>query len=175
MLAGTRHTPAGSSPSAALRLFRKFCCLALSVSGAAISLAPPVRAGDAAYVQVTATVLAKCQIQSVRDLAFGTLDPSQPVDAQARGEVTFACTRGVEWHLTADMGLHFDPASGKRRMQGRGDSYLPYFLEGGAFTGSGLGFGDPLALPLVAHIAGPDYVNLAADDYSDTIRLTLEP
>lgn len=136
--------------------------------------APRAQAGDVATVRVSATVLGVCKIVSVDDIRFGDLDPSRPVDVEARGAVRLQCTRGVDYRLSIDPGQGFDAAAGRRRMRA-GEAYLPYTLAAEAFSGIGTGFRIPIELPLAATLRGDDYRDLPADTYTDTIRVLLEP
>lgn len=151
---------------------RWFAGLALVLS--ALSQ-PHAQAGESVDVRVTATVLAVCKVQSVRDILFGTLDPSQPVDSVAEGGVTFMCTRGVDYRLVVDKGRNYDAASGRRRMKDQATNYLPYRLAAESFAGIGMGFREPAAIVLSASIFGADYRDAPAGQYSDTLRVIIEP
>jgi spore coat protein U-like protein len=140
-----------------------------------LALAAPAMAGDAATVRVTATVLGICKVVGVDDISFGDLDPSQPINSQAQGAVRFMCTRGVDYRLSIDQGMHHDPGTALRRMRGAGDHFLPYALAGDGFSGTGTGFRTPIELPLMATIRGEDYQDLPASGYEDVIRVVLEP
>lgn len=131
-------------------------------------------AGDAAIVRVSATVLGVCKIASVEDIRFGDLDPSHPVDVEARGAIRLLCTRGVDYRLSVDAGQSYDAQSGQRRMRSP-HAFLPYALGGDAFSGVGTGFRTPIELPLAATIRGDDYRDLPAETYGDVIRVVLEP
>ena len=133
-----------------------------------------VQAGETVDVRVTASVLAVCKVLAAGDIEFGALDPSQATNSTASAQVSFACTRGVDYRLTADRGQNA-AATGQRRMKGRGDAYLPYALETESFSGVGRGFRDPVTVSLRASISGADYFDLPADSYADVLRLTLDP
>lgn len=138
------------------------------------SMAPAAWAGDAATVRVSATVLGVCKIASVDDIRFGELDPSRPVDVEARGAVRLLCTRGVDYRLVVDAGQSRDATTGLRRMRG-GGAFLPYTLTAEDFSGVGAGFRTPIELPLTATVHGDDYRDLPAAHYDDVIRVVLEP
>lgn len=140
-----------------------------------LSLASMAIAGDAATVRVTASVLGVCKVAAVEDIAFGDLDPLQPINSQAQGSVRFMCTRGVDYRLSIDQGQNYEAGGGRRRMRGAGDHYLPYALAGDGFSGTGTGFRTPIELPLSATIRGEDYQDLPASRYQDVIRVVLEP
>jgi spore coat protein U-like protein len=132
-------------------------------------------AGDAVDVRVTASVLAICKIQSVKDIQFGTLDPSQAVNASAEGAVAFMCTKGVDYRLIVDKGQNYDTAAARRRMKSTDGSFLPYALAAESFSGTGAGFRTPINVPLSASIRGSDYIDLPAVAFTDVVRLVLEP
>lgn len=140
-----------------------------------ITTARGAAASDSADVRVTASVLSVCKIQSVRDVQFGTLDPSQAVNSSADGSVTLMCTRGGDYRLLIDKGQSYDSGSAMRRMKSADGSYLPYALVRDSFSGTGTGFRTPITLPLSAKIRGSDYIDLPAVAFSDVIRLVLEP
>jgi len=132
-------------------------------------------AGDAVDVRVSASVLAVCKIQSVRDIQFGTLDPSQATNTFAEGAVAFMCTRGVDYRLVVDKGQNYDAGAALRRMKSGDGSFLPYQLGAESFSGTGTGFRSAINIPLSASIRGSDYIDLPAVAFSDVIRLVLEP
>lgn len=132
-------------------------------------------AEDSADIKVTASVLQNCKIQKTSDINFGALDPASAQDASAQGSVVFACTKNVDYKLTADKGKHFDEKSGARRMLGGTSDFLPYALAQDSFGGKGMGFSTPIEVALNAKIAGADYKDLPAQDYADVVHLTLLP
>ncbi len=140
--------------------------------GIAVSKA---QAGESFEMRVTASVLGVCKIAGTQDIHFGGLDPSQAVNSTAQGSVTFKCTRGVDYHVSADHGQNYDVATQRRRMKGGDAWYLPYSLSTETFAGVGLGFNQSIVLNIDATILGNDYRDLPALQYSDVLRLTLEP
>lgn len=145
--------------------------LALALIASAISFSA---FADEADVKVTASVLANCQILKTNDINFGALDPAQATDQQAKGDVTFACTKNVDYTLSADKGQNFNSESGKRQMN-EGSENLPYDLEKADFTGRAAGFSNPQRVDLNATVFGRDYRDLPALSYTDTLHLTLLP
>lgn len=132
-------------------------------------------AADSADIKVKAAVAENCKISSTQDISFGTLDPAQATDASAKGGVTFACTKNVNYTLSAGNGEHFDAAASTRRMKGADQNFLPYAIAQSTFTGQGQGFGNAISVALDAKVAGSDYRNLPADSYLDTVVLTIKP
>lgn len=131
-------------------------------------------AADEADVQVTATVINNCKFMDTKDINFGSLDPSNAVDVNADGAVVLKCTRDVDYTLSADMGQN--ESNGARRMKADGsDDYLTYALAQDSFSGTGLGFSNPISVALAATVAGNDYRDLPAAAYADTLRFTVTP
>ena len=130
-------------------------------------------AADNEQVKVTASVTPNCQVVSHQDINFGALDPAQAIDVKAAGALTFACTKSVNYTLTADKGMN---ASGdKRRMKGSEENFLAYALAQDSFTGKGQGFSTPITVALNATVAGVDYKDLPAESYADVLRVTVMP
>lgn len=162
---------AASAPTCARRSPSRIFALVLALLAGSVAVA-----GDVANVRVSASVLGVCKVIEVQEVQFGALDPSQPIDSDARGSVSFMCTRGVEYRLVADHGENFDASSGLRRMKAAGSQdFLPYALAREQFDGIGTGFRTPVVMPIDAHVNAEDYRDLPASSYSDVIRLVIEP
>lgn len=104
---------------------RWFLAVLLSVS--AISAGDSRADSLGSRIDVTATVVANCQL-IVSPLSFGTYDPMtshsvQPADATT--VVTLSCTRNTGASLSFDFGLHA-PAQGERVLAGPGPESLSY-------------------------------------------------
>jgi spore coat protein U-like protein len=147
----------------------------LAATVALLSMAGAAAAADQADVRVSASVINNCKILATQDINFGQLDPAVADDKKASGEIRFACTRNVDYLLTANEGANFDKATSSRRMKGGADTFLPYGIEQATFNGRGEGFSNPLKVTLAASLAGANYKDLPADNYVDVIRVTLTP
>ena len=132
-----------------------------------------VFAADSEAVKVTASVSPNCLIQSHEDINFGALDPSKATDAKAAGSVTFACTKSVNYTLTADNGQYAEKDT--RRMKGAAEDFLPYALVQDSFSGRGQGYSTPVTVALNATIAGSNYKDLPADSFADVLRINVLP
>jgi spore coat protein U-like protein len=148
--------------------------LAAALLGAA-SLA--ASAADTQNLSVSATVQALCKFSSaVQTVSFGTLNPSAPVLVNGSGAaVTYKCTKGTAAAgVTAGNGNNF--ASGSRRMT-NGTDFIPYTLALSGDTQTGLGFGAAgnLSLTVGGTVAGADYQDVSAGNYTDTVLLTITP
>lgn len=128
-------------------------------------------------IQVGVGVLALCQINSVNDINFGTLDPDLGADSFAQGEISFACTRGMNYRVAIDNGQYFDANRQTNQMVSQGSipSYIPYKITLNNSSGLGTGFQKPVGLILNATIRGQDYRDQPAGAYHDTVRITFEP
>jgi spore coat protein U-like protein len=132
-------------------------------------------AADETEVKVTAAVAENCKITSAEDINFGLLDPAQATDVKADGSVEFACTMGVDYSVSTNEGANFDASTKSRQMKGADSNFLPYALEQDSFTGKGKGFSNPISVSLAASLAGADYKDLPADDYRDTLVVSINP
>lgn len=154
---------------------RTLVLAAIMIAGVSNSAFAAVAAGsDSADVKVTAEVLRNCKITETQDINFGSLDPANAVDVDAKGAVSLKCTKDVDYSLSADMGQN--EADGARRMKaGATDAFLGYALKQDSFAGIGAGFSAPINVGLAATVAGNDYRDLPADSYADTLRFTVMP
>ena len=147
----------------------------LLIGVVSVGLSAGVMAADEKDVKVTASVLQNCKVNSAQDIGFGTLDPAQALDTVATGQISFSCTKDVDYALTADNGTHYDGAASKRQMKGDGQNFLPYGIAESSFAGKGMGFSNPVGIVLTASILGSDYRDLPADNYLDTLRVSINP
>jgi spore coat protein U-like protein len=135
----------------------------------------PTRAAETKNVNIATQVQGRCLIRGVDDIRFGALDPSQAANVIASGSIVLACTRGVDFRVTIDQGLHADSrAATRRRLRSAGSYFLPYALKTESLAGVGQGVRSPTRIVLEAVIAGADFRDLPADTYSDTLRVTVE-
>lgn len=148
--------------------------IALATAIAAASLSGASMAADQADVKVLAAVINNCKIIQTQDINFGQLDPAAATDASAQGAVILACTKKVNYSLTADQGQNANGSTRRMRGGANGD-FLAYQLAADSFSGVGAGFGSPITVGLSASVAGSDYRDLSADSYADTLRFTVMP
>jgi spore coat protein U-like protein len=90
---------------------------------AALAFAAPAAAQTTATFQVSATVIARCNITAT-NITFPSYDVFDTNDTPATGTVQVNCTRGSAYHVGLDNGANF---SGGRRMR-NGTEYLNYSL-----------------------------------------------
>jgi spore coat protein U-like protein len=137
---------------------------------------------DSDAMSVSATVVARTGCLFVNNgspalLNFGQIDQASLANATATAQVTVRC-RGnfwVTWSLAADNGLN--PAGTVRRM--RNDTIatelMPYTL-GFSTTGATwllLWAGRQATINITGTITPANFRSVAAGDYSDTVKLTL--
>lgn len=130
--------------------------------------------GDTRTVQVTATVKGSCRFDSTPNINFGELDPSLATDRTQAVDVTFKCTKGVTYTLTVGNGLNF--SGGKNRMKAAsGPDFIPYDVTPKSLGGTGKGFGATDTINIRGTVSGPDYQNVSAGSYADTVTLSIQP
>ncbi len=126
--------------------------------------------------QAHAEVVGVCKILNAKDINFGTLNPQEAIDTFAEGGLSFACTKGMSYHLTIDQGQNHDPISNTRRLKlDAGQDFLVYTLNTTGLSGEGNGFNQALDIQMRATILGAHYKDLPAGAYQDTLRIVIEP
>lgn len=130
--------------------------------------------GDTRTIQVTASVKGSCRFESTPNINFGDLDPGIAADKEQAVDVTFKCTKGVSYTLTFGAGQN--ASGGVNRMKSTaGTDYIPYEIVPRTLTGAGKGFGVTDSLQIKGSVKGPDYQNVAAGAYADTVTLSIQP
>lgn len=131
-------------------------------------------AADSATLFVTASVVANCQITGSAPVPFGALDPSSNGTVTATGSVSFWCTKGAGWSLTANNGAN---ATGtQKRMKGPGAAdFIPYTLTLATSSGSGAGAGTPVTVNANGSVASTAFANATQGTYSDTVTVSITP
>jgi len=124
-------------------------------------------------VKVSARVVGNCVFESVTDVNFGDLDPNSTTDAKAiPGELKFWCTKNASYTLEDP-----DAAIGSYagQLSGSGTEKIPYTLTYDNVTGPGKGKSIPITSTISATIVNADYIDVAADTYTDTVTFTITP
>ena len=124
-------------------------------------------------LQVTATVIASCNITSVTDIAFGNYDPISPVPTDATGSVTLQCAKDTAYKTYI---------VGTRTMTGGSDplNFELYSDAGRTMTfpsdNSGTAVNAPDINPITENIYGriPAQQNVGVANYSRTLTVTIE-
>jgi spore coat protein U-like protein len=131
-------------------------------------------AADTSDVGVTAKVLGTCKFDTSTAADFGSLDPMSPAAQTATGAVTFWCTNGTTYNLSANNGAN---ASGtQKRMKGPGASdFINYSLSLASTTGTGLGKSTSITVNADASLTATAYQDSVAGNYSDAVTVTIAP
>ena len=148
---------------------------------AAFLAAAPAFAGSSAVVTVSAVILTRsnCQFSTkAATLAFGNLDPGNPVDVTVSASIGYRCNGGPPMSVflvTDDDGL-FETGPGGNRMQHAilPGTYLPYAFSLSPVSGT-VPRNTPQTLTVTGTVRGPDYQSAAAGDYSDTVLVSINP
>lgn len=158
---------------------------AIGIPGSAIAgfllLATCCHAGALASLDISATILSQsnCKFTSASAaLAFGTLDPGNPVDVTVSTTIGFRCMGSAPvatFLITDDDGLHeILPDGNRMRHAALPAQFLPYEMTLNPVTGS-VPKNVPQTLTVTGTVRGVDYLNAFAGIYADTVVITLEP
>lgn len=133
-----------------------------------------VAAAETVGVGVSAKVLGTCKFDTSAVAAFPDLDPMAPAAQTAQGSVTFWCTSGTSYTLTANNGANASGA--QKRMKGPGATdFISYTLALASGSGTGSGKSTPITVNADASLAGTAYQDAVAGNYSDTVTVTIAP
>jgi spore coat protein U-like protein len=152
----------------------------LAAFAAACAIAAPARADDDDDAfQVTATVLATCEV-TAQDLAFGDYDPIAASNLDAATTLSLTCTNGTPYELAMSVGGGESTAA---RYMLDGAEQLAYVLyqdpsrttlwgvNDGVDTFGGTGTGAPVNIDVFGRI--PMQQAAPAGAYADTITVTV--
>jgi spore coat protein U-like protein len=135
-------------------------------------------AANNSTLYVNATVTGTCQFNTGASTLQFTLDPSSSSDAIATVVPTFWCTRGttVTTPIATDNGLHYSGGSKRMMSAANPTEFIPYAIDMVPASTTGAGKSSPINLTINGTVLNANYVNaLAADDYSDTVVITIAP
>lgn len=141
-----------------------------------LSAAGLASAADTQSVSVTASVTGTCKFNTGQSpvVAFGALNPSAGGQVQASANVKFKCTNGVAATVTHDNGSNFSGGTKNLKAAGSAD-VIPYSIALTGASVTGQGFGTDLAVTATGTIVAGAYQNVPADNYSDTVILSVSP
>ena len=161
------------------RMYRSFTVCAAFISAALLVTHPAQAAVANSNFNVTATVVASCQIATT-DMAFGNYSG---VQLDGISTVTATCTNTTPYTIGLSAGTFAGATVTTRRMTGPAAAGLPYslFREAGRTTNWGVtigtdtvaGTGNCAAQPITAYgrISAGQFASPGS--YSDTITATL--
>lgn len=145
-----------------------------------VAAAPAFAASNAA-VTVSAAILTKsnCRFNTnAAVLAFGDLDPGNPVDVTASAAIGFRCNGGPPvsvFLVTDDDGLSETVPDGNRMHHAiLPGTFLPYAFSVTPASGS-VPRNTPLTLTVTGTVLGVDYQAAKPGDYSDTVLVAIDP
>lgn len=135
-------------------------------------------AADTQDLQVQARVVGNCAFDSATDVDFGDLDQTSGSDATSTtGDLVFWCTKNASYTLGDEInsGVGDGAFAGILTPTGTSLDTIAYTLAYTNVTGNGAGKSAPITSAVTATIANADYVNVAADTYTDTVTFTINP
>lgn len=143
--------------------------------------AVPALAAASAAVTVSAVVLVKtnCRfITSAVTLAFGDLDPANPVDVTVSAPIRFRCNGGpptVVFLATDDDGMNETvPGGNQMRRTTPPATLLPYEFSVSPASGT-IPRNTPQTLTVTGTVRGADYQAALTGDYVDTVVVSINP
>ena len=146
----------------------------LVAAGLSVLSRPAPAQGDTRQIQVTALVKGSCRFDSAPNIDFGDLDAGAATDKTQSIDVSFKCTKGVNYTLTVGNGLHYQ--GGKCRMKStKSEDYIPYDITPKSASGMGEGFQTSSSIKLAGSVKGADYQNVPVGSYADTVTLSVQP
>jgi spore coat protein U-like protein len=150
-------------------LLRTFIIVALLIAITSMGHAAPAKGNLAVSAYITG--VGWCAVNSTQNVAFGTLNPLNPVNVQATGSISVRClgfgsgfTVGVTQVTPSPLILTSGPNN------------IPYYLEvPTSATSSTGGLFVNLTIPIKADIQGINYKFAPAGSYTDTVTLQITP
>jgi spore coat protein U-like protein len=170
------------TPSVFPQRFRKDSFFHAIVALSALLLLATAGFAGTATVSVGATIVSGgfCWITANNaNLAFGILDPGNPVDVTRTATLDFQCLgfSSVTYAVTDDDGLYeTGPDRNRMRRTAAPVAYLPYSLD--VSPRSATVSGNPFilrTLTISGTLLGADYLGAIPGNYSDTVLLTINP
>jgi len=134
-------------------------------------------AADTSNMTVQATVLGSCKFNSTPTLDFGSLDPNNATPGSGSSTISFWCTKGSSYTVTAGNGNNYDASNSTRRMKGPGaPGLMPYSLTlPAAATGTGAGKSTAITFAVTGGVLNADYINATVGSYTDTVQMAVNP
>lgn len=132
-------------------------------------------AADTSNMTVQAAVVGSCKFNSTPTLDFGNLDPANTSDGSGSSTISFWCTKGSTYTVTAGNGNNYN--SGTRQMKGPGATDLiPYSLSlPGGGTGTGAGKSIAVTMAVTGAVLNANYINATVGSYTDTVQMAVNP
>jgi spore coat protein U-like protein len=152
-----------------MAILRAFITVALIIATTSMGHAAPAKGNLAVSAYITGVGF--CLVNTTQNIAFGALNPLNPVNVQASGSISVVClgfgsgfTVGVTQVTPSPLNLK------------SGANKIPYYLEvPTSATSTTGGIIVNLTIPIKADIQGLDYKFAPAGSYSDTVTLQITP
>jgi spore coat protein U-like protein len=155
-----------------------------AVTAAALLSCSFASALDSQNMTVNATVPGICKLQTMPTMAF-TLDPSAAANGNATATVSYKCTKGTSGGVfkvgNSSTGTYTSGTTQATGALAGGTSsdllqYSITWTVPGAYTGSGFGTGSTAnPIVLTGEIANAQFANAAADTYTNTVAIEINP
>lgn len=116
------------------------------------------------------TSVGVCWVNSVQDITFAPLDPFDPVNVQATGEVGVRC---LGWNSNFTIGV--TQMSPSPLLLTSGSSTIPYSLDFPSSVTSPVYLFGSFTIPVTARIQGDDYRFASVGTYTDIVTLQITP
>lgn len=145
--------------------------------GAGLAIAGSAYPADTSNMTVQAAVVGTCKFNSTPVLDFGNLDPASAANGAGSSTISFWCTKGSAYTVTAGNGNNYDVPGATRRMKGPGAlDLMPYSLTlPAAATGTGSGKSTAITFAVTGAVLNANYINATVGSYTDTVQMAVNP
>jgi spore coat protein U-like protein len=111
-----------------------------------------------------------CWVSGQQNIAFAPLDPFNPVNVQATGNVRVTC-----WGLSNTFTVGVTQVTPSPLLLINGSNSIPYTLDLPTSATARVFILGSITIPITAHIQGNDYRFAPAGAYTDTVTLQITP
>jgi len=134
-------------------------------------------ASDTSNMTVQAAVIGSCKFNSTPTLDFGNLDPASASNGSGSSTISFWCTKGSSYTVTAGNGNNYDSTNSTRRMKGpSATDLMAYSLTlPGAASGTGAGKSTAITFAVTGSVLNANYINATVGSYTDTVQMAVNP
>ena len=152
-----------------MTFLRTFIIVAVLIMVTGTAQAAPAKGNLAVSAYITG--VGYCLVNTTQNIAFGALNPLNPVNVQAAGSISVVCLGFGSGFTVGVTQVTPSPLTLKS-----GANTIPYYLEvPTSATSSTGGIIVNLTIPIKADIQGVDYKFAPAGSYSDTVTLQITP
>ena len=132
-----------------------------------------VGTGNAGPLSVSAyiTSTGSCTILNTQTIAFGNLNPLNPTNVQATGNVRVRCWG---WSSNFTVGVT-EVTPSPNHFLTSGPNSIPYTIDLPTSATRPVFLVSAFNIPITAHIQGADYQLAPAGSYTDTVRIQVNP